>query len=99
MTNETAFRTCLGLNLQASAQTQDGKTPCRSARRIQAFLKALESESDILREQARSIADALGMATGAEAMIALLDIAGLSAEEARALVAETAEAVCDRMLA
>ena len=98
VTNEAAFRTYLGLNLQASAQVQDGKTPRRGARRIQAFLRALESESDIRPEQARYIAAALGMATGAEAMIALFDIAGMSAEEARKLVAETAEAICDRML-
>lgn len=96
--NETAFRTYLGLNLQAAAQSQDGRTPRRGARRIQAFLRALESESDIAPEQARSIAAALGMATGAEAMIALFDVAGLSAEKARAVVAETAEAICDRML-
>ena len=72
--------------------------PCAADRRIQAFLRALESEPDIRPEQARSIAAALGMATGAEAMIALFDIAGLSAEEARKLVVETAEAICDRML-
>ncbi|WP_188715872.1 hypothetical protein [Paracoccus acridae] len=98
VTNEAAFRTYLGLNLQASAQVQDGRTPRRGARRIQAFMRALESEPEIGPEQARAIAAALGMATGAEAMIALFDIAGLSREEARALVAETAEAICDRML-
>ena len=49
-------------------------------------------------EQARAIAAALGMATGAEAMIALFDVADLSADKARALVAETAHAICDRML-
>ena len=96
--NETAFRIYLGLNLQASAQSPEGRTPRRGARRIQAFLRALEGETDILPEQARSLAAALGMATGAEAMIALFDIAGLSAEEARKVVAETAEALCDRML-
>lgn len=93
-----AFRTYLGLNLQATAQSPDGRTPRRGARRIQAFMRALESETDISPEQARSVAAALGMATGAEAIIALFDIAGPSAEEARAVVAETAEAVCDRML-
>uniref|UniRef100_UPI00352A6EA9 TetR/AcrR family transcriptional regulator n=1 Tax=Paracoccus sp. SY TaxID=1330255 RepID=UPI00352A6EA9 len=98
LANETAFRTYLGLNLQAAAQSQDGRTPRRGARRIQAFMCALENETDIGPEQARSIAAALGMATGAEALIALFDIAGLSANEARALVAETAEAICDRML-
>ena len=96
--NETAFRIYLGLNLQASAQSPEGRTPRRGARRIQAFLRALEGETDIRPEQARSLAAALAMATGAEAMIALFDIADLSAEEARALVAETAEALCDRML-
>lgn len=96
--NETAFRTYLGLNLQAAAQSQEGRTPRRGARRIQAFMRALEIETDIRPEQARSVAAALGMATGAEAMIALFDIADLSAEEARAVVAETAEAICDRML-
>jgi AcrR family transcriptional regulator len=98
MANETAFRTYLGLNLQASAQSQGGRTPRRGARRIQAFMRALDSEATIPPEQARSLAAALGMATGAEAMIALFDVASLSAEEARALVAETAQALCDRML-
>jgi AcrR family transcriptional regulator len=96
--NEMAFRTYLGLNLQASAQSPDGRTPRRGARRIQAFLRALEGETDIRPEQARSLAAALGMATGAEAMIALFDVASLSAEEARKVVGETAEAICDRML-
>ena len=96
--NETSFRAYLGLNLQASAQSPDGRTPRRGARRIQAFMRALEGETDIRPEQARSLAAALGMATGAEAMIALFDVADLPAEEARKVVAETAEAICDRML-
>lgn len=96
--NETSFRAYLGLNLQASAQSPDGRTPRRGARRIQTFMRALDSETNIPPEQARSLAAALGMATGAEAMIALFDIADLSAEEARKVVAETAEAICDRML-
>jgi AcrR family transcriptional regulator len=96
--NEAAFRTYLGLNLQAVAQSQDGRMPRRGARRIQAFMRALEGDKGISPEQARSIAAALGMATGAEAMIALFDVADLSAEKARALVAETAQAICDRML-
>lgn len=96
--NEAAFRTYLGLNLQAATQSQDGKMPRRGARRIQAFMRALESDKGISPERARSIAAALGMATGAEAMIALFDVADLSAEKARTLVAETAQAICDRML-
>ncbi|GHG29172.1 TetR/AcrR family transcriptional regulator [Paracoccus aerius] len=96
--NEAAFRTYLGLNLQAVAQSQDGRMPRRGARRIQAFMRALEGDKGISPEQARSIAAALGMATGAEAMIVLFDVADLSAEKARALVAETAQAICDRML-
>ena len=96
--NEAAFRTYLGLNLQAVAQSQDGRMPRRGARRIQAFMRALEGDKGISPEQARSLAAALGMATGAEAMIVLFDVADLSAEKARALVAETAQAICDRML-
>ena len=61
-------------------------------------MRALESETNIHPEQARSLAAALGMATGAEAMIALFDVANLPAEEARKVVAETAKAICDRML-
>ena len=98
LAHETAFRTYPGLNLQAAAQSQNGRTPRRGPRRIHAFMPVLEGEPNIRPEQTRSLAAALGMATGAEAMIALFDIAGLSAEEARAVVAETAEAVCDRML-
>ncbi|WP_188715806.1 hypothetical protein [Paracoccus acridae] len=98
LAHETAFRTYLGLNLQAAAQSQDGRTPGRGARRIQAFMRVLEGETNIRPEQARFLAAAPGMATAAEAMIVLFDIAGLFAEEARAVVAETAEAVCDRML-
>ena len=94
VTNEAAFRTYLGLNLQASAQSQGGRSPRRGARCIQAFMRALDSETDIRPEQARSLAAALAMATGAEAMIALFDVASLSAEEARKVVAETAEAIC-----
>lgn len=96
--NEAAFRRYLGLNLQAATQSQDGRMPHRGARRIRAFMQALEGDKAINPEQARSIAAALGMATGAEAMIALFDVADLSADQARALVAETAQAICDRML-
>lgn len=96
--NETAFRTYLGLNLLAATQAQDGRMPRRRSRRIQAFMRALEGDTGISPEQAHSIAAALGIATGAEAMIALFDVADLSADKARALVAETAQAICDRML-
>ncbi len=96
--NETSFRIYLGLNLQASAQSPDGITPRRGARRIQAFMRALDTETNIRPEQARLVAAALGMATGAEAMIALFDVASLSAEEARKVVGETAQAICVRML-
>jgi hypothetical protein len=44
------------------------------------------------------IAAALSMATGAKAMIALFDTADLSADEARALVAETFGPICRLML-
>lgn len=83
-----------GARSAVSVTVQKGHVFCP----IQAFLRSLESGSDISPEQARSIAAALGMATGAEPMIGLFDIAGVSANEVRALVAETAEATCDRML-
>ncbi|MDH2327984.1 TetR/AcrR family transcriptional regulator [Cereibacter sp. SYSU M97828] len=91
--NEAAFRAYLSLNLQAPPSD----IPRRGARRIAAFLRALDAEG-LPPEQARRIAAALGTATGIEAMIALVDVAGCPAPKARGIVREMAEAICERML-
>lgn len=96
--NETAFRTYLGLFLQASAQPRE-EPPVRGARRVEAFRRAIaQGDAALDPGKAEKLVAALCMGTGAEAMIGLVDIAGCSHAEARELVAETADAIIDRFL-
>lgn len=98
LANEAAFRAYLGLNLQTRHHAPSG-IPRRGARRISGFRRALaEMDPPLPPDRVEAIAAALGVATGVEAMIALLDVARCSPEQARAIVAEISEAICDRML-
>jgi AcrR family transcriptional regulator len=96
--NETAFRTYLGLFLQASV-LEGAEAPERGARRVKAFRRALEeAEPPIGEDRVEQTAAALSVATGPEAMIALIDVARCSRHEARDLVEEIAHAMVDRFL-
>lgn len=95
--NEAAFRTYLGLFLQASASgSQDG--PERGGRRLEAYRKVLQAEPGLKPDDVERLAAALSVGTGPEAMVALVDVAKCSREQARALVRDIAEAIIARML-
>jgi AcrR family transcriptional regulator len=98
MENEAAFRTYLGLFLQASASgPEDG--PERGARRVEAYRRALEAADPTVEPAcAEKVTAALSVCTGSEAMIALIDIAKCTPEQAREMVRELTEAVVDRFL-
>lgn len=72
----------------------EGSVPTRGGRRVEMFRAALEGERDRIGDQALDqLVRALTVATGAEAMIALLDIAGADRVAARSTVAHMAEAL------
>ena len=96
--NEGAFRQFLARNLDAWA-TNPGVNERRGARRVAMFERALaDLPEPIDPARQRLFVNALTMATGAEAMIALYDIAQADPAAARAAVADTAEALIDRHL-
>ncbi|WP_375690919.1 hypothetical protein [Pseudooceanicola sp. LIPI14-2-Ac024] len=94
--HEAGFRQFLARNLDAWL-AEGGTRSLRGARRVPMFEAALENERARLgAARFRTLVNALTAATGSEAMIALLDIAGADHDAARHAVAEIAEALCDR---
>lgn len=72
----------------------DGSVPTRGGRRVEMFRAALEEERARIGEEAlERLVRELSVATGTEAMIALLDVAGTGRETARTTVAHMAEAL------
>lgn len=97
--NELAFRQFLSRSLDAHISGQSPQLGRRGARRITMYQQALYSEDGRLSETAqRQLETALAATTGAEAMIALRDVAGLEPADVRVMVAEMTEAVLDRYL-
>jgi AcrR family transcriptional regulator len=93
MANEAGFRAYLGGWL--TAWGSGTARPTRGARRVAMYRRALE-DTALGPAERDALVRALTPATGSEAMIGLLDIAGASRDEARQTVAEIAEAVLDR---
>lgn len=91
--HEAAFRQFLARNLDA--WLAEGPRDRRGARRVEMFDLAL-SESRLDKDARRRLVTALTATTGSEAMIALLDIARVDTDTARAAVIEIAEALLDR---
>ena len=97
--HEAGFRQFVGMTL--AAWTSDTSKPPlrRGARRIAMYRLALAGDEEGLSQQKKEmLIRALSTATGAEAMIALLDIAGADPVTARETVAEIADAILDRYL-
>lgn len=95
--HEDAFRQFLARNLEASlARPAAGRR--RGARRMAMYARALEEDGAVPQAAREPLMRALAVATGAEAMIALLDVAGAPREAARDVAAELAEAILDRHL-
>lgn len=97
--NEAGFRQFVGMTLAAWKPDGNQSPARRGARRIAMYERALASDDLRLtgQEQAKLI-NALATATGAEAMIALLDVADVDHATARQTVSEIADALLDRYL-
>lgn len=97
--NEAGFRQFVGMTLAAWKPDGNQSPARRGARRIAMYERALASDDLRLtgQEQAKLI-NALATATGAEAMIALLDVADVDHATARQTVSEIADALIDRYL-
>lgn len=95
--NEAGFRQFVGMTLAAWKPDGNQSPARRGARRIAMYERALASDDLRLtgQEQAKLI-NALATATGAEAMIALLDVANVDHATARQTVSEIADALLDR---
>jgi len=97
--HEATFRQFVGMTLLA--WTPDGTKPQsrRGARRISMYEQALATDDGGLTRQERELLiRALSTATGTEAMIALLGVAGADPATARETVSEIADAILDRYL-
>jgi len=90
--HEAEFRVFLSRWLDS--WRSDGTPPTRGGRRVAMFRTALENERERIGDAAvERLVRELSVATGTEAMIALLDVAGTDRETARATVAHMAEAL------
>lgn len=94
---EGGFRQFLGRTLTVSASGVKGMR--RGARRISMYRQALsEDDGGLPAAQQEKLIRALSLATGIEAMTALLDVAGAGPEEAREAVRTVTQAILDRFL-
>lgn len=93
--NEAGFRQFL-----AAAMTgwRAGSTAtARGGRRIKMFRQALsEHDIELSSEQSDTLVRALSASTGLEAMIALIDVAGATPQQARETTAFMVDAIIDR---
>jgi AcrR family transcriptional regulator len=90
---EAQHRTMLRLSLEENAPPRD--LPLRQGRAIAWFTDALEPARPVLGDDGvRKLALSLRTAVGAEALIWLVDIAGLSRRQAVAQMKWTAEMLC-----
>jgi AcrR family transcriptional regulator len=99
LAHEAAFRQFLARSLDAIAADADAPTGRRGARRVEMFRRALAPERQRLGPEAHDrLVRALSTATGTEAMIALLDVAGTDRDGAETAVGDMTDAVLDRFL-
>ncbi|MGI9355519.1 MAG: TetR/AcrR family transcriptional regulator [Rhizobiaceae bacterium] len=93
--NEAGFRQFL-----AAAMTEwkaGSSATARGGRRVKMFRRALsEHDTGLSGEQSDTLVCALSASTGLEAMIALIDVAGATPQQARETVAFMADAIVDR---
>lgn len=99
LANERNFRRFVGMTLLAWTDARASGPSPRGGRRIAMYLRALHDHPPGLPPQtAEALMNALSVATGTEAMIALLDVAGTSPDAARATVKTVTGAILDRFL-
>ncbi len=90
--HEAEFRMFLSRWLES--WRMEGSAPTRGGRRVDMFRRALEDEREGIGAMAMErLVHQLSVATGTEAMIALLDVAGTDREAARETVAHMAKAL------
>jgi AcrR family transcriptional regulator len=95
LAHEPAFRQFLARNLDAWSSGGGARRARRGARRVEMLERAL-SEAGIDASRRTALVRGLSAATGAEAMIALLDIVRVDADTARATVLDIVDALIDR---
>lgn len=96
MENEPGFRQFLASSVTAALADPPQKAARRGARRIELYKSVLQfhgHDTDDMR--AVRFCAALATATGIEAMIALIDIAGLDPKDARTVVEEMTTTLID----
>ena len=97
--NEAQQRTMLRLSLEAEP-VERAELPLRQGRAIPWIEEALDPlDDDLPTSEIHRLAIAIRSATGIEALVWLTDIAGLSREEARELMAWSAQAMLRSALA
>jgi AcrR family transcriptional regulator len=97
--NEAAFRTFVGMSLMAWKPDEDPRPLRRAGRRVAMFQRAFRDGDGGLSPEAQDhVILALSSATGTEAMIALLDVAGTDPATARETVRDVALAILARHL-
>lgn len=95
--NEAGFRAFVGMSLMAWKHDEDPRPVRRAGRRVAMYQRAFQDADGGLSpaDQDRVIL-ALSSATGTEAMIALLDVAGTDPATARETVRDVAMAILAR---
>ncbi|EAQ03829.1 hypothetical protein OB2597_11316 [Pseudooceanicola batsensis HTCC2597] len=97
--HEAGFCRYVGLTLLSPREAVPGLATRRGGRRLAMYEAAFEEHEPKVSPEARTACiQALATATGAEAMISLLDVVGTDRQRARFIVGEIAEAVIDRYL-
>lgn len=97
--HEPEFRQFLAMTLSAWRPAPAKPQATRGARRITMYEKALSEDHGGLADVDRGrLVRALATATGSEAMIALLDVAGADKGAARETIGDIADAILDAYL-
>ncbi|MEO4041968.1 TetR/AcrR family transcriptional regulator [Hoeflea sp. CAU 1731] len=95
--NESGFRQFLSGTMRE--WRADSKTTARGGRRINMFRRALsEHETGLSNDQKEKLVRSLSASTGIEALIALVDVAGATPQQAREAVGFMVDAMVKQML-
>lgn len=97
--HEASFRKFVSMTLATWTPDTKNNPALRGARRVAMFERAMvSSDVKLARKQQEKLIRALSVATGTEAMIALLDVAGADPATARETVSDITDAILDRFL-
>jgi AcrR family transcriptional regulator len=97
--NEVAFRQFLSKSLDATSKEKNQNAHRRGARRTSMYEEALEPVLDhIGHDVAQRLKNALAATTGVEALVALMDVAGVEKEAVQGMVGDMTAAILDKFL-